>query len=328
MLLAIDGGGTKTHGLLFDAYGVVHAVARGPRCLPQVDGVADALGVLDSLVARLLADGGATAADVHHAGVYLTGMDLPQEEERFAVQLRTREWARSFTLANDTFALLRAGTDAPDAIAIVCGTGLNCVGTSASGSVTRFPALGRLSGDWGGGTDLAEEILWSAARAEDGRGPDTLLRSVVTEIFGTHTVYEAYCGLHLGEIDPAIVAELPPGLFAAAEAGDAVALAVVHRQAEEIVALGRVAMQRLGLTAVPIPVVLGGSVLAAGHPTLVEPVERGLRSVNPAIEVRMVGRPPVVGAAILVLEQVLGGEADVEPAAGALILALADQLIG
>ncbi|MFC7586672.1 hypothetical protein ACFQYP_25240 [Nonomuraea antimicrobica] len=35
--------------------------------------------------------------------------------------------------------------------------------------MARFPALGRISGDWGGGQGLAEEALWHAIRAEDGR---------------------------------------------------------------------------------------------------------------------------------------------------------------
>ncbi|CAM5710547.1 hypothetical protein SVIOM74S_09220 [Streptomyces violarus] len=39
----------------------------------------------------------------------------------------------------------------------------------------RFPALGRISGDWGGGWALAEEALWHAARAQDGRGGPTAL---------------------------------------------------------------------------------------------------------------------------------------------------------
>ena len=77
---------------------------------------------------------------------------------------------------NDTFALLRAGTDSPDAIAVVCGAGINCVGRAADGRIARFPALGMLSGDWGGGQHLAALALWHAARAEDGRGPATALQ--------------------------------------------------------------------------------------------------------------------------------------------------------
>ena len=63
-----------------------------------------------------------------------------------------------------------AGTEEPDAVAVVCGTGINCIGVRADGAHARFPALGAISGDWGGGWYLGEQALWHAARAVDGRG--------------------------------------------------------------------------------------------------------------------------------------------------------------
>ena len=74
-------------------------------------------------------------------------------------------------LDNDLFALLEAGTDSPDAVAVVCGTGVNAVGRAADGRTVRFPALGSISGDWGGGGQLGMQALSHAARAVDGRGP-------------------------------------------------------------------------------------------------------------------------------------------------------------
>ena len=74
------------------------------------------------------------------------------------------------SLDNDTFALLRAGTDAANRIAVVCGAGINCVGVSAAGEMLRFPSVGVISGDWGGGATLGTEALFLAVRAEDGRG--------------------------------------------------------------------------------------------------------------------------------------------------------------
>ena len=71
---------------------------------------------------------------------------------------------------NDTFAILRAGVEEPRGVAVVCGAGINCVGMRPDGRVARFPALGRVSGDWGGGGGLFEEAMWRGARAEDGRG--------------------------------------------------------------------------------------------------------------------------------------------------------------
>jgi N-acetylglucosamine kinase-like BadF-type ATPase len=61
---------------------------------------------------------------------------------------------------NDSFALLRAGTADANAVAVVCGAGINCVGTRADGKTSRFLSLGKISGDWGGGNQLGYDTLW------------------------------------------------------------------------------------------------------------------------------------------------------------------------
>src|SRR6185369_5066371 len=83
--------------------------------------------------------------------------------------------------------------------------------------------------------------------------------------------------LHLGRIPIDRVLELTPLLFAAAASGDAVAASVVLRQAEEVVALARVAADQLGLRAARHHVVLGGGVLRARHPLLHEAVLAGVQ---------------------------------------------------
>lgn len=88
------------------------------------------------------------------AGVYLSGLDLSREVEAYRLRLQALGLAPTLLVDNDVFALLRAGTRAPDAVAVVCGTGINAVGRRADGAVVRFPALGSISGDWGGGDRL------------------------------------------------------------------------------------------------------------------------------------------------------------------------------
>src|SRR5206468_10041110 len=114
---------------------------------------------------------------------------------------------------NDTFALLRSGTDAPDAIAVICGTGINCVGRAADSRIVRYPSLGSETGDWGGGDALGREALYLAARALDGRGEPTALVEIVQTHFGL-TVAEVGEAIHykrlraerLGDLAPAIAA--------------------------------------------------------------------------------------------------------------------------
>ena len=123
-------------------------------------------------------------------------------------------WPSDCVVDNDLFALLRAGTDEPDAVAVVCGAGHQLRRPRApTGAVARFPALGTISGDWGGGGHLAALALWHAARGEDGRGPATALTDAVTDHFRPATVEEIACALHLGEIAWSRLDELAPILF-------------------------------------------------------------------------------------------------------------------
>jgi N-acetylglucosamine kinase-like BadF-type ATPase len=265
--------------------------------------------VLRSLVGAVRSAAAVSMVDV--AALYLAGADLPMEVTRLRAAVAAERWASLSVVDNDCFALLRAGTAMPDAIAVVCGAGTNCVGRSADGRVARFPALGAISGDWGGGHDLAEHALRYAARGEDGRGAPTALTAAVARHFGLPTVQSVSIALHIGELPMSAVHDLAPLVFEVAAAGDPVASDLVRRQAEEILAQHRVAADRLGLRRSPHALVLGGGVLRARHPQLHEQLVAGARAQAPQVEIRLVTAPPVVGAALLALDAL--GAASVEP---------------
>ncbi|NDZ83902.1 ATPase, partial [Streptomyces sp. SID10853] len=234
----------------------------------------------------------------------LANADLPVEERDLAAAIGARGWGPAVEVRNDTFAILRAGVDEPRGVAVVCGAGINCVGMTPDGRTARFPAIGRISGDWGGGGGLADEALWHAARAEDGRGGRTELMRAVPAHFGLPTMYAVIEALHLGRIPADRKHELTPVLFATAAAGDPVARSVVERQAEEVVSLAAVALGRLGLLDEETPVLLGGSVLAARHQQLDDRIRQLLADRAPKAVPRVVSAAPVLGAALLGLDRI------------------------
>lgn len=306
VLVTVDGGGSKTDVVAIGLDGEVLATARGAGSCPQVVGVGPAVAVIDGLVREVLARLELTDDAVELAGIYLSGLDLPVEIATFRAAVEGLGWVRGarrgVVVENDTFALLRAGTDAAEAVAVVCGTGINAVARRADGVTARFPALGRISGDWGGGGDLGERALWHAARAVDGRGPWTSLVHRVPLAMGRPDVATLVEDLHLGRLPHEALASLAPVLLAAAADGDAVAASVVDRQGDEVVALAVAALRRLDLLAAEVPVVLGGGVLAARDPRLIGRVMAGLAAQAPGARVLVITARPVLGAALLVLE--------------------------
>jgi N-acetylglucosamine kinase-like BadF-type ATPase len=305
-VLAIDGGNSKTDVALISRAGDLLAQVRGPGSSPHELGVEGSAALLDGLVARTAELAGVQGPRdcAAHAGVYLAGVDIPRETEWIKDAIVAKQWARSLIVENDTLALLRAGTDEPNAVVVVCGAGINCAGVSSDGRQVRFPSLGPISGDWGGGAALGGEALWWAARAEDGRAGPTVFQTIIPEHFARPNLGAVIEDLHFGHLSEASLGELAPDVLrAASELGDDVALRIVRRLADEVVILAVTALRRLELLGEPADVVLGGGVLTSGDHHLHALIRDGLAEAAPKAAIRLTTVPPVVGAALLGMDR-------------------------
>jgi N-acetylglucosamine kinase-like BadF-type ATPase len=313
LVLAVDGGNFKTDLALVRANGEVLALVRGPQSSPHHVGVDGCVHVLEDLLAAArrdagLSNGRAPIADV--AQLLLAGVDFPTEEDEVHAAASERRLATNISVGNDTFAVLRAGTERGWGVAIVCGGGINCVGVAPDGRQARFPALGAITGDWGGGHDVGLAGVFAAARSEEGSGPRTSLEQAVPGHFGLATPSELAEAIHRGRIARARITEVAPIVLA--EAGsDRVAAEILDRLAAEIVALTRVALERLELIGEHVEVLLGGGLIQADGGLLVGAVARGMREVAPEATVHATSSPPIVGAALLGLDQ-FGAGADAQ----------------
>jgi N-acetylglucosamine kinase-like BadF-type ATPase len=310
-VLAVDGGNSKTDVALVAADGTLLATARGPG-VPGTLLLAETIGVLGDTARAAVARAGLPPVGprgriARHLSACVANADLPEEEQRLSEALQAQRWTDAVHVANDTFAVLRAGLDGPAphwGVAVTCGWGINCVGVAPDGRTTRFLALGDFTGDWGGGAGLGREVLWWAIRAEDGRGPQTALREVVPAYLGAASMYDVAVGLHTGKIGWDAPVRLVPVLFQVAEGGDAVAVDLVRRLAGEVCVMALTAIRRLGLSDQPVPVVLGGGVLAARDPLLTGEITKRLADEAPRAEPRIIDIPPVAGAAMLGLDHI------------------------
>ncbi len=306
VVVAIDGGNSKTDVLIVSRDGRVLGQSRGPGASPQNIGVDASVRALEELVLEALRGAGLPSDRpfATHTSAYLAGLDFPQEEAILHAALAARGWSDTLIVGNDTLALLRAGSSDGAGVAVVCGAGINGAGVSADGREHRFPALGKISGDWGGGYRLGEEALWWAVRAEDGRGPRTALQGAVAAHFKASSVLEVVQRLHFEEIHSDSIHGLCPLLFAIAAGGDEVAQDVVTRFVEEVAVLVAVILRQLDLTEEAPEVILGGGVLTGVGAQVIAEIERRCLKVAPRAVVRVVDVAPVVGAALFGLDTV------------------------
>jgi N-acetylglucosamine kinase-like BadF-type ATPase len=306
-VLAVDGGNSKTDLAIVGLDGSVSSLVRGPGASPHQIGLDGCLAVLTELSGRARADAGLAGgpSELPLVGVLMiAGADLPAEEAALAAAVAAAGFAASTTVRNDTYAILRTGTDRGWGVAVACGAGINCVGVAPDGREHRFGSLGPLSGDWGGGGDLGLGAVGAAVRAEDGRGPGTVLAESVPAYFGLASPAAVAEAFHLGAVKESRLVELAPLVLAASAAGDAEAGRLVDRLADEVVAFVRAAVSRLGLAGSGLDVVLGGGLLRAGHRPLDDRVRAGVLAMAPAARVVVAPHPPIVGAALLALDAV------------------------
>jgi N-acetylglucosamine kinase-like BadF-type ATPase len=305
-LLAVDGGASKADVALVDGKGNVLAAVRRRGSYHLGLGYDGALDALRTAVRATAQRAGLeSVAPVAGLGVFcMAGADIPIDDRRIAAELGAEGWTRKTIVRNDTFAVLRAGTDRKWGVAVVCGTGMNCAGVGTDGRSVRFPSFGELSGDRAhGGGWLGRSALGAAIRARDGRGPRTLLEQLVPSHFGMARPTAVMEAVYLGKLDSYRLSELAPVVFKAASQGDRAARQLIDEMTEEIVVTANAAIKRLRLSDRDVHVVLGGGVIRAMDSGLIAKIAAGIREQAPGAHILHLEAPPVLGAALIGLDE-------------------------
>jgi N-acetylglucosamine kinase-like BadF-type ATPase len=308
-VLAVDGGGSKLDAALLRADGTLLGAARIGTTDNDGSGSETHMVQIEEVARAAAADAGLGSdhTPIAQLGVYcLAGADFPSDDRRISGWLGRRRLTATDLVRNDCFAVLRAGSDRTWGVGVVCGSGMNCAAVAPDGRITRFPAIGPISGDWGGGLDLGQAALWYAVRGEDGRGERTALQRLVPAHFGLRLPRLVMQALHTERIRQDRLRELAPLVFHAAMEGDRMARLIVERQADEVVAMAGTAIRRLRMSRLDVDVVLGGGVFRAEDPAFFDRIREGLHRVAPAARVTVLSAPPVVGAALMGLDHTHG----------------------
>ncbi len=306
LLIAVDGGASKTDVWLLTVDGTLVGSARGEGSNHQFSGMDVAMDAVGAAVDEAIADAGVTSASrpIARRGVFcMAGLDLPVDEERLVSAIGRRGWVDDASVFNDSFAVLRAGAPAGWGVGVVCGSGLNCVGLGPEGSVVRFPSLGELSGDLAaGGSWLGVRALGLALRSRDGRGPPTALAEAVPAYFGRVDPEAVLSDVYSGALGYGRLFELARVCIDAASSGDPVATEAVDFLADEVVAMVTAAATRLGVLRSQVDVVLGGGLFHSDHPGFGPRIEHRVRAAVPRAAFQYLDAAPVLGAALLALD--------------------------
>ena len=308
LVLGVDAGATKTFALVADEDGHVLGFGQGGPGNHQVAGLEPALTEISRSSEEALAQAGASPP-VDFGFFGLAGADLPVDYALLTPAVEEMGVARRVRIKNDTMVALRAGLKRSWGVAVICGTGFNAGGIGPDGQEIQLPGLGALSGDWGGGGDIAYEVIRLICRAWDGRGQPTILTEMALTALELPSVeeliaqlYQSQVEYYPGQFDQRRLLALVPLVFKAAYGGDQVAQELVVRVGAEVGTTANAIIKRLGLETTDVEVVLGGSVFKGKGPLLVDTITQIVHRTAPKATIVLPEFEPVVGAVFLALE--------------------------
>jgi N-acetylglucosamine kinase-like BadF-type ATPase len=301
--MGIDAGGTKTTGFLADESGRVLAQVRAGAANLHAAGEPAVEKTLRGVV------GEATGGRGHELAAVCVGMAGAERDtdQRAVVAILKRIGILGRTLVvNDAFVALSAGVREGPGIVLVSGTGSIVYGRSARGLAARAGGFGRIFGDEASGYWLGRRALQAVARASDGRGPATLLTSLVLAHFGVTRAWDLVQHVNTRVLEHRVVSALAPVVEEAQARQDAVASAILEEAAQELVTAASCVADRLSMREDPFGFVLAGGAFKAA-PWLATELGRRLPAVAPHATVALLEAEPAQGAVWLALAEARGG---------------------
>jgi N-acetylglucosamine kinase-like BadF-type ATPase len=298
--LGIDIGASKSHALVADERGRALGFGRGGPGNYETAGWAGFRATLAEITGAALAAAGLRPGDIAGTGLGVGGYDWPSEAPPMMEAIETLGLPGPVALVNDALIAVVAGASKGWGVAVVAGTSANCWGRDRQGRQGRMIGYGASMGEYAGALELVARAVQEVARAWTRRGPPTRLTEAFLALTGAGDEQALFEGLTLGRLG--IPPSAAPRVFEVAAKGDAVAQGVVRWAGQELGSLAVGVIRQLDLAALPVEVVLAGSLFGVGRP-LMAPLEEAVRAEAAEARFRRLAAPPVVGGVLLGMER-------------------------
>ena len=288
--LGVDGGATKTLAVIVDERGRERGRGVAGSGNQAAVGLKRAVASIRGAVAAAVQQAGSDAP-FRAAWIGLAGVDRPGDRDRLLPHLGTL--AAIVRLTNDA-ELALTGLAGAVGVAVIAGTGSIAVGRDSAGTMARSGGWGHILGDEGSGYEIGRLALKAAARAADGRGPQTALLPAIMAAWRL-TRPDAMIDRVYPDGDKGEIARLSALVFAAAREGDGVARRIVREAATELALAALAVGAMLNFPDGKLPVALAGGMLI--HETDFRAMLlRRLRRRTPVGQVALVAEPALSAA--------------------------------
>ncbi|MBS1536754.1 MAG: hypothetical protein JST20_03275 [Bacteroidetes bacterium] len=238
-LIAIDGGGSKTRGILKRSNEIICTIEAGSTRIGAV-GVGESTERVLNIIRDLCHRSEIDSSEVDAIVVGLAGVWLEEEKQRSTQLLKTLARNSNITI-NDTMITsdaeiaLEGVLGGKNGIALIAGTGTITLGKINNKEVVRCGGWGIELDDEGSGAWIGREGLTAIVRAVDGRSKSTKLFDMLAERYPMvkkdrpRTIVSAYSE-RIFEYH-----SLTPMVMKCAEDGDDVCYSIIETSAQHLV---------------------------------------------------------------------------------------------
>ena len=306
-VLGIDGGGTKTHVVLYNIEaGEIESLYFGPTNHELLAGGLNELRVtLGEITSDLFSQKRVSHADIKHSVWGLSGLDTKSQYKVISGFLSEIGFER-FSLCNDCDLGIKAMLPEGHGICLVNGTGYNVVGINEKGERYHIGAHFELTGDFGGGQVLGQNAVKTTYMNLFRYRRETILSNIMMKLYeidSRHDFMDRVC-------DWSSSGKLPiPGLarciFDAAAQGDEESLEMLEKMTNEYALCVKSLLEELPFAGGIVNTVLIGSLFTKGFSDIHLRVMEKIKKLIPEKEfnAHLLNRPPVAGALAWALEQ-------------------------
>lgn len=296
-VLGIDGGGTKTRGILMDLEGnLIKDISVGPSNY-HTYGIEKASKAISTLFEEVKKEITINALKFVYLG--LSGADVPEDFKILNTALEPIFGAIPFKVENDTWCVLQSAQSQNWGAVSIYGTGANAGAVGETGEKHILRALNYTAGGYGGGYEMAMAALHYAFRSEEETYKKTALEceipkllsvknmdSVVPLVFPEHQIpYEK-------------ILKITPLLFELALKEDAVCLEILRHFGQIQGQMVSGVIKRAKLEDKSVPVVLGGSVYKGISSAFIDAMMQEIQKTAPRAYAVKPDLPPVAGAVL------------------------------
>ena len=306
-VIGVDIGATKSHLALFDTEGNFADLGHwGPLNYEVLPGLyAQFEDEFGQLVTKILSKNGITMKEVSYSVLGVGGVDTKIQHGIISEILRKLKFEK-FTLVNDAFLGIPAGTRTGLGICAINGSGCTLAGINKKGEMMQIGGVGPVSADMGGGRYIGERLVSAVYNELFRKGEPTHMTGLLFEKLGITSRYDYIEKIHEKTLDGSFsINTCSHMVFEAVGQNDPVAAGILLEVASNYANGISCLIEELDFPMEDeLIIVFAGSVFVKGkHPFLLDSLTAKISSDNPGrnIVCKKLDVPNVAGAVIWAL---------------------------